>query len=46
MLAHAWLEQRNREIKELSDGQGAVTAAPEDYEVAYEVFIATSANAR
>ncbi len=41
MLAHAWLEQRNREITELSTGERAVVATPEDYEAAYAVFKAT-----
>lgn len=41
MLAHAWLEQRNREVIELADGQKAIGATPEDYRAAYEVFKAT-----
>ena len=41
MLAHAWLEQRNRDIMELASGEMAVVAVPEDYEVAYAVFKAT-----
>src|SRR5215218_11523137 len=41
MLAHAWLEQRNRRIVELSGGELAVVATPEDYEVAFVVFTAT-----
>jgi hypothetical protein len=41
MLAHAWLEQRNRQIVELSGGERAVLATPEDYEAAYEIFKAT-----
>jgi len=41
MLAHAWLEQRNREMIELSTGEFAVVATPEDYEAAYRVFEAT-----
>jgi len=41
MLTHAWLEQRNRRIVELSGGELAVIATPEDYEAAYEVFKAT-----
>jgi hypothetical protein len=41
MLAHAWLEQRNREIMELSTGEQAIVATPEDYEVAYRIVEAT-----
>jgi hypothetical protein len=41
MLAHAWLEQRNREIMELANGERAVVATPEDYRVAYGTFKAT-----
>ena len=41
MMAHAWLEQRNREILELERGERAVVATPEDYEAAYAVFKAT-----
>jgi hypothetical protein len=41
MLAHAWLEQRNREIIELSNGEQAIAATPEDYEAAYRIFEAT-----
>jgi hypothetical protein len=41
MLAHAWLEQKNREILELPDGELAVLATPEDYEAAYRIFKAT-----
>lgn len=41
MLTHAWLEQRNREAIELSSGELAVAATPEDYEAAYKVFKAT-----
>jgi hypothetical protein len=41
MLAHAWLEQRNREIIELPTGERAIVATPEDYEVAYRIFKAT-----
>ena len=41
MLAHAWLEQRNREKIELSTGEQAIAATPEDYEVAYRIFEAT-----
>jgi hypothetical protein len=38
MATHAWVEQRNREVRELANGEMAVVASPEDYEVAYEVF--------
>jgi DNA-binding MarR family transcriptional regulator len=38
MLAHAWLEQKSREIVELPDGERAVVATAEDYETAYLVF--------
>ncbi len=38
MLAHAWLEQRNREIVELPGGNLAIVATPEDYGAAYEVL--------
>lgn len=38
MLAHAWLEQRNREILELASGESAIVATPADYEAAYAVF--------
>ena len=41
MLAHAWLEQRNREIIELPTGERAIAATPEDYEAAYRIFEAT-----
>jgi hypothetical protein len=41
MLTHAWLEQRNREIIELSSGERAVVATADDYSVAYNVFKAT-----
>jgi hypothetical protein len=41
MLAHAWLEQRNREVLELDSGERAVVATPEDYEAAYTVFKAS-----
>src|SRR5215203_7301028 len=40
MLAHAWLEQRNRDIMELASGE-MVVATPEDYEAAYVLFAAT-----
>jgi transcriptional regulator with XRE-family HTH domain len=38
MSAHAWLEQKNREVRDLPNGERAIVAAPEDYLVAYEVF--------
>jgi hypothetical protein len=38
MCTHAWLEQRNREIRILEDGEPAIVATPEDYEAAYLVF--------
>jgi hypothetical protein len=41
MLAHAWMEQRSREIVELASGERAIVAAPGDYEAAYNVFKAT-----
>ena len=41
MLAHAWLEQRNREVLELDRGARVVVATLEDYEAAYAVFKAT-----
>jgi len=41
MCAHAWLEQRNRELIELATGERAIVATPEDYRAAYGVFKAT-----
>jgi hypothetical protein len=41
MLAHAWLEQRNREKIELPTGERAIAATPEDYKAAYRIFEAT-----
>jgi hypothetical protein len=41
VLAHAWLEQRNRVVIGLSSGELAVAATPEDYEAAYNIFKAT-----
>jgi len=41
MLAHAWLEQRNRKVVELSSGERAIVAIPEDYEAAYDIFKVT-----
>ena len=37
MCAHAWLEQRNREIRDIN-GTKAVVATSEDYKVAYELL--------
>jgi hypothetical protein len=41
MSAHAWLEQKNRRWIELVSGEGAlaIVATPDDYEVAYNIFI-------
>ena len=41
MFAHAWLEQRNREIIELSNREKAMVATSTDYAVAYGIFKAT-----
>jgi len=41
MCAHAWLEQRNREIITLDTGERAIVAQADDYEVAYLIFAAT-----
>jgi len=41
MLAHAWLEQRNRERVKLASEEQAIVATPEDYEAAYTLFKAT-----
>jgi hypothetical protein len=41
MFAHAWIEQRNRKIIELPNGEKAVVATPTDYAVAYGIFKAT-----
>lgn len=41
MLAHAWLEQRSREVMDLASGERAIIATPEDYEAAYNIFKAT-----
>jgi hypothetical protein len=38
MCAHAWLEQRNREIRTLDNGELSIVATPRDYEVAYNIF--------
>jgi hypothetical protein len=40
-LTNAWLEQRNREVVELANGERAIVATPEDYEAAYNIFKAT-----
>ncbi|PLS87630.1 MAG: hypothetical protein CYG60_00875, partial [Actinobacteria bacterium] len=42
MCSHAWLEQRNRDAIELSSGERAVVATPDDYEAAYDIFQAIS----
>ncbi len=41
MCTHVWLEQRNREVITLENGEKAIVATPQDYEVAYEVFKVT-----
>jgi DNA primase len=43
MATNAWLEQNNRRLLELGDGEGeafqkAIEATPEDYKAAYRVF--------
>ncbi len=38
MLTHAWLEQRNRNVIELGNGEEAIVATPKDYEAVYEIF--------
>jgi hypothetical protein len=38
MCAHAWLEQRNREIQEWDGGTRAVVATAADYRAAYELL--------
>jgi hypothetical protein len=38
MCANAWLEQRNREITTLPNGERAIVASSKDYEIAYKVF--------
>jgi hypothetical protein len=38
MCAHAWLEQRNREVREVAHGTRAVVATAADYEAAYELL--------
>ncbi len=38
MATHAWLEQRNRQLLELSEERVAVEATPDDYEAAYGIF--------
>ncbi|HEX2097859.1 MAG TPA: hypothetical protein VHF46_02215, partial [Rubrobacteraceae bacterium] len=42
MCAHALLEQRNREVRNLSHGSRAVVAIAADYEAAHDIFKATS----
>jgi len=43
MSAHAWLEQKNRRLLDLGEGDGssvvAIEATPDDYEAAYRIFI-------
>ncbi len=41
MAAHAWLEQKSRETRELSSGEYAIVATPEDYRAAYTIFQTT-----
>lgn len=41
MATHAWLEQRNREMKSLPNGERAIVAGVEDYEAAYRIFEST-----
>jgi hypothetical protein len=41
MCTHAWLEQRSREVIALGNGEKAIMATAEDYEVAYTIFEAT-----
>jgi hypothetical protein len=38
LSAHAWLEQRNRDIREMPNGKLAVVATPDDYEAVYNLF--------
>jgi DNA-directed RNA polymerase specialized sigma subunit len=38
MSAHAWLEQRNRKIITLENGELAIVASSEDYRIAYKIF--------
>jgi hypothetical protein len=42
MCAHAWLEQRNREIREVQNGAPAVVATAADYRRAYELLRAVA----
>ena len=41
MLAHAWLEQHNRERVKLASKEQAIVATPEDFEAAYSIFKAS-----
>ena len=43
MCAHAWLEQRNREVREVRDGTRAVVATAADYRAAYELLESVAA---
>ncbi|HLM77656.1 MAG TPA: hypothetical protein VK361_04590, partial [Rubrobacteraceae bacterium] len=38
MVTHAWLEQRNRRVLELGEGEVATEAIPDDYTAAYRIF--------
>lgn len=38
MLTNAWLEQNNREIRELANGERTVVATAADYKAAYQIF--------
>jgi hypothetical protein len=38
MCVHAWLEQRNRDVRDLTNGERAIVASPQDYEAAYAIF--------
>jgi DNA primase len=38
MATAAWLEQKNRQNRELEDGSVAIEATPDDYETAYRIF--------
>jgi hypothetical protein len=42
VLANAWLEQRNREVRALREDLDVVVAQAEDYRVAYEIFQTTA----
>jgi hypothetical protein len=38
MAVHAWMEQLNREVRDLDDGTRAVVATAEDYKAAYDLL--------